>query len=239
MAGLEALEGKVVRVHRGGPKSRTGLLLGVRKDYLVMWNDEDGIQYLARNHVQSICEDKKGNFNFALEEVVYPAYVDADTLVDCLRKLEYQWVRVNDGPEGVEGIIVDVEDDYIKIISDQEVRIMYLYHLKNVSPGPKPEKKSDVREQSAEEQGENSGRDKQHGDKQQGDKQGDKQQGSKQQGDKQQENKQQEEKKQDEKKNDDKHAENKESEHRGPGGNQHNEKENREDVKDKEKNKNE
>ncbi|MGI6711509.1 MAG: hypothetical protein ACOX4L_02050 [Bacillota bacterium] len=174
MASLEPLEGKVVRIHRGGPKSRTGVLLGVKKDYLIMWNEEDGIQYLARNHIQSICEDKKGNFNFVLEDTVVPTFINADTFVDCLRKLEYQWVRVNDGPECVEGIVVDVKDEYIKMISDQEVRIMYVFHLKSVSPGPRPGEKPNNNKQSGEKNEE-----KQE-EKQPEEKQKEKQQGKKQ-----------------------------------------------------------
>jgi phage FluMu gp28-like protein len=62
-------------------------------------------------------------------------------LKELLKSLNYKWVQINrGGPETVEGVLVGLEDDFINLIVGDEVVRITIFHIKNVSYGPKIEK---------------------------------------------------------------------------------------------------
>lgn len=133
--------GKKVRVYRGA-KYIAGVVVDVKSDFIALWNEEEGLTYIATDHIQSICQAVKSDSAFSVEteNLVIPELIEAESLSQCAKSLTYKWVRVNEGPERVEGVLVEVTDDQFSVVSDQEVRRYFMAHIKSLSPGPKPEK---------------------------------------------------------------------------------------------------
>jgi spore coat protein B len=126
--------GKVVKINRGGPEARTGLLLSSGDDYFVLQTKEDGILYIASQHVKSITENAKQGIDFeseGSESLVWSSAVDFTSM---LGELKHQWVTINrGGPEKIEGVLEDANGDYITLILKEEVIRLASYHVKSVA----------------------------------------------------------------------------------------------------------
>jgi spore coat protein B len=150
---MSSMVGKVVKINRGGPEARTGLLLSAGDDYFVLQTKEEGILYIASQHVKSITENTKQGIDFeseGSESLVWSGAVDFTSM---LGDLKHQWVTINrGGPEKIEGVLEDANGDYITLILNEEVIRLASYHVKSVavSVKKKEEEKEDKSEDSAE-----------------------------------------------------------------------------------------
>ncbi|MBH9966681.1 hypothetical protein ACKA06_13165 [Rossellomorea oryzaecorticis] len=131
---MSSMVGKVVKINRGGPEARTGLLLSSGDDYFVLQTKEDGILYIASQHVKSITENAKQGIDFeseGSESLVWSSAVDFTSM---LGELKHQWVTINrGGPEKIEGVLEDANGDYITLILKEEVIRLASYHVKSVA----------------------------------------------------------------------------------------------------------
>jgi spore coat protein B len=59
--------GKVIRVDRGGPESRIGMLLDASEDHLCLLTEEDGVVYYNTKHIKSFTDKIKGRWNSTLK----------------------------------------------------------------------------------------------------------------------------------------------------------------------------
>lgn|GEM_PF-1087148 len=129
---LDHLQGKHVKINRGGPNSIVGKLVSVESDYLVVWTVE-GITYVKTSHIKSITDlggssghrsgkhHKKGNF------------IHADNFKGVLRALDKKFVQVNwGGPERVEGFLADVGKTHILVVSDHKKVDILIEHIQSV-----------------------------------------------------------------------------------------------------------
>lgn len=68
---VKSLVGKMIKVNRGGPESKSGLLLEVKTDYLALYLFEsNNVVYYQLKHIKSITENSKTNFKpLRLEDV--------------------------------------------------------------------------------------------------------------------------------------------------------------------------
>lgn len=56
---MGSLLNKVIKIDRGGPESRVGLLIGVEDDYIALLTKEDGVIYYHLHHIKSVTENAK------------------------------------------------------------------------------------------------------------------------------------------------------------------------------------
>lgn len=135
---LLTLVGKAIKVDRGGPESRVGMLLAVESDYLVLYTKDDGLVYYKLQHIKSVTVDSKG-----LLDVEVPENIEFEQGADfksVISNFSHRWVKVNrGGPEALEGILNEVEDDYVTVFSKHDVVHLVMYHIRNISFGAKKE----------------------------------------------------------------------------------------------------
>lgn len=130
--------GKVIKVDRGGPESRVGKLLAVESDYFVLSTKDDGIVYYKMQHVKSVTVDAKGHLKQEVETPENVEYYKGADFKSVISNFRHSWVKVNrGGPETIEGILNEVEDDYVTIFSKQEVIQLAMFHIRNISFGVK------------------------------------------------------------------------------------------------------
>lgn len=142
---LQSLLNQVVKVDRGGPESRVGKVLSAQSDYFALLTDEDGVVFYKLQHVKSITQDSKNEMKIKAE--VPKDFKKFESFLDfraVLNELRHKWIKINrGGPESVEGVLEEVFDDYITIVLNNEVIRVAMFHIRNVSYGKKPEKKSE------------------------------------------------------------------------------------------------
>ena len=135
---ITTLVGKVIKVDRGGPESRQGLLLGSADDHLTLLTEKDGVVYYKTDHIKSITLNAKKGFEFKLEVPEDFSYRSAENFQSLLNDLRYQWININrGGPEKIEGVLDEVHEDYVTLILNEEVIRLSMFHIRNVSSGPK------------------------------------------------------------------------------------------------------
>ncbi|MDG4849949.1 hypothetical protein [Peribacillus frigoritolerans] len=141
---LTNLVGKVLKVDRGGPESRTGLLLGVYDDHLSILTEQEGVIYYKTDHIKSITENVKKGFQFQLEIPEDFTFKTAATFKGLLDDLRNQWVNINrGGPEKLEGVLHDINDEFVTLILNEEVIRLSMFHIRSISYGARVEKQKE------------------------------------------------------------------------------------------------
>jgi hypothetical protein len=137
----EYFTNKVIKVDRGGPESRIGKLLDAGDDYFAVLTEDDGVVYYHTQHIKSFTENRNMQLEFDVKVPKDFEFKKAENFKELLQSLSYLWVRINrGGPDMVEGILIEVKDDFVYIITNNEVVRITIFHIKNVSYGPKIEK---------------------------------------------------------------------------------------------------
>ncbi|MFJ5625646.1 hypothetical protein ACIQD3_23890 [Peribacillus loiseleuriae] len=141
--------GKVLRIDRGGPESRIGILLGITDDHLALLTEQEGVVYYKTDHIKSITENVKKGLEFNLEIPEGFSYKTAPTFKSLLGDLKSQWVNINrGGPEKLEGVLFDINDEFITLIFNEEVIRLAMFHIRSISYGVKVEKQKNEDEKS-------------------------------------------------------------------------------------------
>ncbi|WP_419961428.1 hypothetical protein [Psychrobacillus sp. BM2] len=136
-----SLVDKVVKVDRGGPESRVGMLLAAKDDHFTLLTEDDGIIYYNTQHIKSITYNSKNQVDFNLEVPEDFEYIQVDDFRSVLEKLSLHWVKINrGGPETLEGVMDVVTDDFVTIVANEEIIRVALFHIRNISYGVKVQK---------------------------------------------------------------------------------------------------
>lgn len=121
-----------VKVNLGGPESYTGVLLEVGGDYLILQGNTGEVIYYQRQHVKGVMKKKK-----EIELSPYfieQYYVDGAMFQEILGSLKYKWVKINRGGlESVEGVLSEVNEEYITVINRDEIIYVINFYIKNVN----------------------------------------------------------------------------------------------------------
>ncbi|TWD96454.1 hypothetical protein FB550_111111 [Neobacillus bataviensis] len=132
---------KVIKVDRGGPESRIGKVLDAGDDYFAVLTEDDGVVYYHTQHIKSFTENRNMQLEFDVKVPKDFEFKKAENFKELLESLNYLWVRINrGGPDMVEGVLIEVKDDFVYIVTNDEVVRITIFHIKNVSCGPKIEK---------------------------------------------------------------------------------------------------
>lgn len=148
---LHSLAGKVVRIYKGGPESRTGYVVEVSPDHLVLFNDEDGFLYYNTNHIKSVCDSPQDELKAKLlqksaqnekETLEFLPHIQAESFWNVLKSMEQHTVRINrGGPHSKVGRLVSVNSDYLVLETEKDgLLYYYIHHIKSVSGSKKQEK---------------------------------------------------------------------------------------------------
>ncbi|MDQ6597647.1 hypothetical protein E2K98_05655 [Bacillus salipaludis] len=130
---LRSFVGKVINIDRGGRGSKVGKLLDVYNDYFVLLTEEDGVVYYNTQHIKSVTENTKGFKNEFTEDFEYKK---ANNLLSLLENQKLQWIKINhDGPEKIEGILFDINDDMMTLIFNDEIVRISMFHLRTIRMG--------------------------------------------------------------------------------------------------------
>lgn len=137
---LNTLVGKHIKVDRGGPESRSGLLLDVKDDFFTLLTEKDGVIYYNLQHIKSLTRDpKKDHETSAVKLPKTFTYIKGESFKDILSKLSFTWVVINrGGPERVEGVLIDVDRSGISLVLKDEVVKVSDFHVRNISYGNNP-----------------------------------------------------------------------------------------------------
>lgn len=130
---MESLVGKILKVDRG-PESRIGKVMGVGEDYFVLLTKEDKLVYYSMHQVKSITKQVKTELDFNIEVPECFKFKRASTFEKLLHSLKFQMVKVNcGGPEEIEGILGEVNKDYVLLINKETIYYLQVYHIRNIS----------------------------------------------------------------------------------------------------------
>ncbi|WP_342600027.1 hypothetical protein MHB48_02670 [Psychrobacillus sp. FSL H8-0483] len=141
---LHSLVNSTIKVDRGGPESRVGKLLAAAEDHITVLTAEDGVIYYYTHHIKSLTINAKNEVQLDLQVPEDFVFIQAKDYRSVLKGLQYKWVKINrGGPETLEGIMDEVHDDFITIVSNEEVIRISMFHMRNISYGVKIEKSKD------------------------------------------------------------------------------------------------
>lgn len=148
---MGSLLNKVIKIDRGGPESRVGLLIAAESDYIALLTKDDGVVYYNLHHIKSVTENVKKGLEFDLFVADDFDFYHEKDLQSVLQKLMYRWVKINrGGPEKLEGILDAVHEDYITVVSNEEVIRVSTFHLRNISYGGKMMKQKEEKDTNEE-----------------------------------------------------------------------------------------
>lgn len=151
---LHSLVNSTIKVDRGGPESRVGRLLAAADDHIIVLTAEDGVIYYNTHHIKSLTVNAKSEVQLDLQVPEDFEFIQAKDYKSVLKGLQYKWVKINrGGPETLEGIMDEVHDDFLTIVSNEEVIRISMFHMRNISYGVKIEKSNDDDEKANKDDG--------------------------------------------------------------------------------------
>ncbi|WP_026692232.1 hypothetical protein [Peribacillus kribbensis] len=148
---MQTFVGKTLKVDRGGPESRIGKLLAVGEDFFSLLTQDEGVIFYTTHHIKSITENSKNKFGLEIEAP--QEFVAFPTFRKAINSLQWQWVKINrGGKESLEGVLEDVNDDFITVVMHEEIIRISMFHVRNISLGVKTEEKKEDSETEKENQ---------------------------------------------------------------------------------------
>lgn len=128
------LVGRHVRMYKGGPESKEGLLLYVKDDYLALLSNENEVIYYNTSHLKSVIEDSKTS-TLSKEVNENQQILEADSFGDVLSLMKGSSIKVDrGGPNSIKGTLLGIADDYVSI-QTEEYGVIHCqtHHIKSVS----------------------------------------------------------------------------------------------------------
>lgn len=151
---------QMVRINGKGPESKVGKLIDVKEDYLILYDKKDGLTFYQEQHITSLSmvaeeteeteeteeNDDENEESTAVSEeqlieemnnlmTIYDQ-ISADDVYGVLANLKYCWLKINrKGPESIEGLLVDSNEDHLVLVVKDEIFRIATYHVKNFSVG--------------------------------------------------------------------------------------------------------
>ena len=147
-----------VRINGKGPESKVGRLVDVQSDFLIIYDEKDGLTFYNFEHITSVSfadletsdednENEEGNNENDQQESseddseeVWNHLMDvchevsSTNLLGVLGNLKYCWIKINrKGPESVEGLLVEANDDHLVLVVKDEIFRIATFHVKNFS----------------------------------------------------------------------------------------------------------
>ncbi|NHC40659.1 hypothetical protein G6549_11820 [Bacillus sp. MM2020_1] len=133
---MKCFIGKVIKVDRGGPESKIGMLMDASDDLIVLLTEDDGLVYYNSKHIKSFSDNIKGSMKLSIEVPKDFKFIKAANFKELLNSLKFKWIKINrGGPEKLEGVLTEVENDSVFLINNQEIVRLSLLHIRSISYG--------------------------------------------------------------------------------------------------------
>jgi spore coat protein B len=133
---MKCFIGKIIRVDRGGPESRIGMLMDASDDLIVLLTEDDGVVYYSTKHIKSFTDNMKEQLKFNIEVPKDFQFKKAANFQDLLDLLKLKWIKINrGGPEKIEGVLSEVNKGFVFLINNQEIVRLSMSHIKSISYG--------------------------------------------------------------------------------------------------------
>ena len=128
---LYSMVGKQVKINRGGPNSKEGILLKAKKDYVALLADQE-VFYFMTKHIHSVTQNIKVNSSIVDTNTdTEISCLSSETFTDLLNELKHQSVQINHGPESRIGELLNVNPSMLVILHEEDGPIYYnLEHVK-------------------------------------------------------------------------------------------------------------
>ncbi|WP_147535287.1 DUF2642 domain-containing protein [Bacillus marasmi] len=132
---MENMVGKVLKIYKDGPESRTGKLMGVNKDLIEIRTEDNQTVYYQLKHIKSIIENAKFGSKM-LEEIEEPDgnKMKPANFNQLLKLLLQKKIHINGGgPSHRVGVVIDVKPDFL-VLQTEENDVFYyqLEHIKSI-----------------------------------------------------------------------------------------------------------
>lgn len=102
-----------------------GAVTGRYRDFSVV--------YYQTQHIKSITQDARKNLA-TVEPPENFDFVQGENFRSILETMRYQWVKINrGGPERIEGILFEANDDYIVVIRNEEIVRLSMFHVRSLN----------------------------------------------------------------------------------------------------------
>jgi spore coat protein B len=152
---LDPLLGKEVKVNRGGPESKSGILLDFQSDYIALYpqddnsnddgnddekdqekdNKQNSVVYYQLKHIKSVSEDSKSNSTQSLDkQEIDVEFLKSDCLIGIINEFKEKYIQINQGgPESKTGLALDVKEDYIILFTEDDGVVYFnIQHVKSI-----------------------------------------------------------------------------------------------------------
>ena len=147
---IQSLQMKVVHVNGGKHPSNQGYLIDAKSEFIAYSSEKEGLVFFRLDHIKSLSATEVEGAE-ALPAVEF----DGDhSFSDVLGVHLHKWTMINEGPDKVEGVLVDVNDSFTILVKNEEIiyvaneSIHFIRQKVNHSNGDKD--KSDKNDQSNE-----------------------------------------------------------------------------------------
>ncbi|MGN7942959.1 hypothetical protein [Virgibacillus sp. 6R] len=132
---LLPLIGRKVRVFKGGPESKEGILLNVNADFLTLVTEENEIIYYQTMHSKTIVEDTRSQSQLSVNKKIKNKALKDKSFNSLLRQMVTKQVQINrGGPESLIGILVNLHEDFLTLQTENEGIIFFqIHHIKSIS----------------------------------------------------------------------------------------------------------
>jgi spore coat protein B len=127
---VSGLKGQWIKINLGGPESRAGKLLTVKKDYLAIQTKQDEVIYYQLDHIKGVSINAN-NYWITSRKV---KHLDEECFWDVLKHYKHKKVKINrGGPESIEGVMNDIFKNHIELTVGDEIVFLSIWHLKSIS----------------------------------------------------------------------------------------------------------
>ena len=147
---LYSMVGKQVKINRGGPNSKEGILLKAKEDYIALLVGQEVFYFLTK-HIHSATQNIKENSSIVdTNSVTEVSYFDSKTFTDLLKELKHQSIQINEGPESRIGELLNVNPSMIVILHEEDGPIYYnLEHVKFIKASTNDENQETIQSDRA------------------------------------------------------------------------------------------
>lgn len=143
---VHSLRMKPVKVNGGKHSANQGYLLDVNSEFMVLGSEKEGLIFYRLDHIKSLAAT-------AVQEGETLDLIDfagGHSFTDVLGENLHKWTTINEGPDKVEGVLVEVNDSFTVLVKNDEVIYVTNDSIKLIKQKVNEEKNQDNSNESNE-----------------------------------------------------------------------------------------
>lgn len=142
---LQSLRMKPVGINGGKHPANQGYLLDANEEFVVI-SSKEGLVFYRVDHIKNVtaAEVHEG------EELRPVDFAGGHLFTDVLREYLHKWTTINEGPDKVEGVLVEVNESFTILVKNDEVIYVTNESIKLIKQKVNEEKKQENNDNSNE-----------------------------------------------------------------------------------------